>query len=88
MRLGRFHKFARQTRGLGLFMFAVKLQRLAFTRTSDGINENKHEVAAAQLTTKVADKHQTQMIRAADAKEVGMGNPAEETYCRPNRLQS
>jgi hypothetical protein len=23
-------------------------------------------------------------IRAADAKEVGMGNPAEETYCHPN----
>ena len=23
-------------------------------------------------------------IRAADAKEVGVGNPAEETYCYPN----
>jgi hypothetical protein len=23
-------------------------------------------------------------IRAADAKEVGVGNPAEETYCHPN----
>ena len=23
-------------------------------------------------------------IRAADAKEVGVGNPAEETYCCPN----
>jgi hypothetical protein len=29
-------------------------------------------------------------IRAADAKEVGVGNPAEETYCYPNEemLQS
>ena len=29
-------------------------------------------------------------IRAADAKEVGVGNPAEETYCYPNKamLQS
>ena len=26
------------------------------------------------------------MIRATDAKEVGVGNPAEETYCRPNNL--
>lgn len=26
------------------------------------------------------------LIRAADAKEVGVGNPAEETYCYPNRL--
>jgi hypothetical protein len=25
-------------------------------------------------------------IRAADAKEVGVGNPAEETYCYPNKL--
>jgi hypothetical protein len=25
-------------------------------------------------------------IRAADAKEVGVGNPAEETYCYPNTL--
>jgi hypothetical protein len=24
-------------------------------------------------------------IRAADAKEVGVGNPAEETFCYPNR---
>jgi hypothetical protein len=24
-------------------------------------------------------------IRAADAKEVGMGNPSEETCCRPNQ---
>ena len=25
-------------------------------------------------------------IRAADAKEVGVGNPAEETYCHPNEI--
>jgi hypothetical protein len=25
------------------------------------------------------------MIRAADAKEVGVGNPAEETCCYPNQ---
>jgi hypothetical protein len=24
-------------------------------------------------------------VRAADAKEVGVGNPAEETFCHPNR---
>jgi hypothetical protein len=23
-------------------------------------------------------------VRAADAKEVGVGNPAEETYCHPD----
>ena len=27
-------------------------------------------------------------IRAADAKEVGVGNPAEETYCYPNAALS
>jgi hypothetical protein len=25
-------------------------------------------------------------VRAADAKEVGVGNPAEETYCHPNGI--
>jgi hypothetical protein len=25
-------------------------------------------------------------VQAADAKEVGVGNPAEETYCRPNEI--
>ena len=28
----------------------------------------------------------TLKIRAADAKEVGVGNPAEETYCYPNQI--
>ena len=27
------------------------------------------------------------MIRIADAKEVGVGNPAEETYRYPNRTE-
>jgi hypothetical protein len=27
-----------------------------------------------------------QNVRAADAKEVGVGNPAEETYCHPDNL--
>ena len=25
-------------------------------------------------------------VRVADAKEVGVGNPAEETYCHPNNF--
>jgi hypothetical protein len=29
-------------------------------------------------------KRKSGKIRAADAKEVGVGNPAEETYCYPN----
>jgi len=28
---------------------------------------------------------QQKLVRAADAKEVGVGNPAEETYCHPNK---
>jgi len=27
-------------------------------------------------------------VRAADAKEGGVGNPAEETYCHPNNPNS
>jgi len=26
-------------------------------------------------------------VRATDAKEVGLENPAEETFCHPNRFQ-
>jgi len=32
----------------------------------------------------VSVKTNSKNIRAADAKEVGVGNPAEETYCYPN----
>ena len=31
-------------------------------------------------------KPKKKKIRAADAKEVGVGNPAEETCCHPNAL--
>jgi hypothetical protein len=27
-------------------------------------------------------------IRATDAKEVGVENPAEETYCHPNQIKN
>jgi len=37
--------------------------------------------AGASLARKLTAKR----VRAADAKEVGVGNPAEETYCRPNK---
>src|SRR6185437_16384175 len=32
----------------------------------------------------LASSRRQKNIRAADAKEVGVGNPAEETYCYPN----
>lgn len=31
-------------------------------------------------------KKESKVTRAADAKEVGMGDPAEETYRHPNHL--
>jgi hypothetical protein len=36
-------------------------------------------------TVKNAGKNFNNKIRAADAKEVGVGNPAEETCCYPNK---
>jgi hypothetical protein len=43
--------------------------------------------ANAKLTETPAPRQvEENKIRAADAKEVGVGNPAEETYCYPNTL--
>jgi len=36
--------------------------------------------------TPCASSATAKKVRAADAKEVGVGNPAEETYCHPNRF--
>ena len=33
-----------------------------------------------------ASRGTKQNVRATDAKEVGVGNPAEETYCCPNSV--
>ena len=39
----------------------------------------------AKLTKSLLSRQaEAKKIRAADAKEVGVGNPAEETYCYPN----
>jgi hypothetical protein len=38
------------------------------------------------LLTSARMRSKKKKIRAADAKEVGVGNPAEETYCYPNSL--
>jgi hypothetical protein len=35
----------------------------------------------------VLGKIERYKIRAADAKEVGVGNPAEETCCYPNEIE-
>jgi hypothetical protein len=42
------------------------------------VGQEKLRKAAARV------KLRQKEIRAADAKEVGVGNPAEETYCYPN----
>jgi hypothetical protein len=38
------------------------------------------------LVRKVSEQLKNKKIRAADAKEVGVGNPAEETCCYPNKF--
>ena len=45
-------------------------------RPRNGADEVKRSFGKRQAALK--------KIRAADAKEVGVGNPAEETYCYPN----
>ena len=34
----------------------------------------------------VKNRGEEKVIRATDAKEVGVENPAEETFCYPNRV--
>ncbi len=44
---------------------------------------SKRRENLSELPTQV---NRVYKVRAADAKEVGVGNPAEETYCYPNQI--
>jgi hypothetical protein len=44
-------------------------------------DENLEKAEARVKPLRAKEKN----ARAADAKEVGVGNPAEETYCYPNK---
>ena len=54
---------------------------LAVDRCEDGKIREWYSNYALTLMEVVLEEK----IRAADAKEVGVGNPAEETYCYPNK---
>ena len=58
------------------------------TSAVTGQRSNQLSYAPARIETLVKPflrvKPKSKNIRAADAKEVGVGNPAEETYCYPN----
>ncbi len=59
------------------------------TSAVTGQRSNQLSYAPAPGTGKLGNqpgsvKRKSGKIRAADAKEVGVGNPAEETYCYPN----
>ncbi len=71
------------------------------TSAVTGQRSNQLSYAPANVPRNVRSRHENvrngsrnvkknrtknQKIRAADAKEVGVGNPAEETYCYPNRI--
>ena len=52
-----------------------------------GETDNKKLLTVRQvLLQDVCVRFSSKNIRAADAKEVGVGNPAEETCCYPNKL--
>ena len=46
-----------------------------------GVKLNHRKISPEFLRMQLSIK---KLNRAADAKEVGVGNPAEETYCYPN----
>ena len=59
------------------------------TSAVTGQRSNQLSYAPARGTRKYemplpASSASKRNVQAADAKEVGVGNPAEETYCRPN----
>ena len=58
------------------------------TSAVTGQRSNQLSYAPARIETVrnpfAGVKPKRKNIRAADAKEVGVGNPAEETYCYPN----
>jgi len=45
---------------------------------------SKNTAKRRLLAEGLSGRGRKKRIRAADAKEVGVGNPAEETYCYPN----
>ncbi len=53
-------------------------------KTEERRRNNNHNTIKGKMT-KTAGCPQNK-IRAADAKEVGVGNPAEETCCYPNKF--
>ena len=38
-----------------------------------------------EQASKTVNRNPKKVIRATDAKEVGVENPSEETFCRPNQ---
>jgi hypothetical protein len=50
-----------------------------------GGTKTKRRFSERQVLVLILLIQVTLKIRAADAKEVGVGNPAEETCCYPNR---
>ena len=61
------------------------------TSAVTGQRSNQLSYTPAQANAKLTEtpaprQDEENKIRAADAKEVGVGNPAEETYCYPNTL--
>ena len=66
---------------------AAGLEPVTSAVTGQRSNQLSYAPAMGAVKLKEASgsvKRLSKKIRAADAKEVGVGNPAEETYCYPN----
>jgi hypothetical protein len=69
---------------------------IPFTRSNLGSGKDALEPGPEALTGTPHGKSsaasrpaaEVRAIRAADAKEVGVGNPAEETYRYPNQIRA
>ena len=71
---------------------AAGLEPVTSAVTGQRSNQLSYAPAAGERESRKCPKASqwrtpNKMIRATDAKEVGVENPAEETYCHPNQIQ-
>src|SRR5437016_8762049 len=87
-RVSHSSKWPRNVAGMAGMAGVAGLEPVTSAVTGQRSNQLSYTPAQGRRTLSKPAAHvkQNENIRAADAKEVGVGNPAEETCCYPNTL--